>query len=715
LRFVPAAVATSLAALRSRPDWRVLASLTHDGIARLLDAGETGDGRVYIVSELVEGRPLDRYCDEKELTIDERLALFLDVCQAVQYAHRKLAVHGGINPSNVVVTAEGGARILDFGIAGLLAVHGAEADDGLFPRIPSLDFASPEQVRGEPLAVASDVYQLGLLLYVLVTGEQASSRAILPSARAASADGRNAAARGLRPRALVRKLRGDLDAIVMYALRTDADRRYPSVSLLQSDIQRYRTRLPVWAQSDTPWYRFRKFVLRRRAPVAAAIAALLVGGATLPGPIADRMRASRETARVAGVERLLASMFASPGTRTTVDSVSALEYVDHAAKLARAELGAMPKSQARIFTGIGRAYGALGHYQRSIEVLEEALALRRTSFGDDSIEVADTLDALGQSRHHLGRLHEAETSLRTALAIRQVRAGATHQATIGTTIELAELLYTRGQLDAAEQMIRGATTALFAEVLEAPDEAPVHEMLPRALRGLANVLRDRGVLGESAALYRDAISMLRQHGREPNAQVAAARVDLSRLMIARSELGRAEAELAEALPALRRAHNGDHPSLGAALRDYAYLRLEQGRFDEAQELLTEAERVHEQWLGRAHPAVPQTRALRAELARRRGDMAAAIDLATNALEQFARFDLPDHPCTIDIRATLAHALIARGEFARANRVLTDALAAAKRLFVSYDPRIARLQASLVRAASARPAAPVPGRATGSIP
>lgn len=724
LRYVPRSVAADLAALRSRPDYRALSSLRHDGIARLLDSGEAEDGRLFIVSEFVEGRPIDQHCDDERLSIDERLALFSRVCAAVQYAHRQVVVHGAIDPSHVVVTSDGQVKLIEFGVAGLVLSSGERTDTSI-ETIPSLDFASPEQVRGEPIAVASDVYQLGLLLYLLLTGHRAlavpkptrsalehavlRTAVIPPSARAARATATEAAARRLRPRSFARALKGDLDAIVLYALRKEPERRYPSVSLLRSDVERYWQRLPVWAQHDTPWYRLRKFAIRRRAPIAAALILVAIGAAAVPGRLAERVRSSRETARIAEAEQLLGRMFASP----TGEVPNALQYVEQALSIARTQLAREPKSQSRLFTAIGRALASLGHYQRSIDILEEALALRRAAFGGDSLEVADTLEALGEARSGFGRYDEAETNFRTALAVRTVREGTRTHAALAAQTGLGEVLHARGRFDAAEPMLRETIATLRPELIESSDDAPVQDLLPRAMQALANVLRDRGALGESAALYREAISMLRSRGRA--SQVAAIQVDLARLLIHRSELDGAEFEIGQGISTFRREPNGGHPALGAALRDQALLRMEQGRFDEAQVLLGEAERLQEQLFGRANPFVPRIRALHAELARRRGDLSQAIAVATGALEELGRLNMSEHPSTVDLRSTLAQSLMAQGEFHQATRVLGQALTVAERSFVSYDPRISRLQAALRQAADARPDAAVRTAFRGSIP
>jgi serine/threonine-protein kinase len=714
LRFVPGE--TNLPAFRRRLDWRALSALEHSGIARVLDAGRAEDGRVFIVSELVDGCPIYRYCDQKLLTIDQRLALFLKVCRPVQYGHRKLAVHGAIDPENVVVTAEGEVKLLDFGLAGLLgAGHPEHAGAGAsLERRPS-GFVSPEQRRGDPLGVACDVYQLGLLLHGLLTGAQPfvlhtstpgtieevlAATPVRPSLAVMRVAEESASLRSVSQRALVRKLRGDLDAIVMYALRKEPERRYPSVSLLRSDVQRYLERRPVWAQGNGLSYRFRRFIARRSAPIAASLILALGGAVALPGPLPGRTRVPAEAARLMDIEGLLESMFA-PQRTSDGGNRARLLHVEQAARIARVELAAQPVSQARLFTKIGRAYRVLGFYDRSITILEEALALRRANAGDDSIEVAETLEALGESRHRLARFDEAESDLRTAIAIRKVRTGATHPEAISATVALGELLHSRGQFVEAELLLRGVVQALRPGSIKTSADGPARGLLPRALVGLAGVVRDHGALGEAAVLYREALARLEQSGAA-NDQVAAAQIDFSRVLIGRAELDSADAAIESALSVLRKAYPDEHPVLAIALREYGYLRLEQGRLEDARVLLSNALRIQEEWLGRMHPLAARTRALLAELAQRGGHAAEAVRIATAALADLERIGMADHPWTVDVRATLADALIVLRRGDEALKVLRPALTSAPRVFVSYDARLTRLQSALARASKGRP-------------
>jgi eukaryotic-like serine/threonine-protein kinase len=700
---------------RFRRERRILASLAHPHIAKLLDGGQTTEGRPYFVMEYVEGRPLDRFCDEQRLTVAERIDLFMRVCGAVQYAHRRLVVHRDVKPANILVTRDGEVRLLDFGIARLLSPDEA-GDEGPLTRPMTLvltpEYASPEQVLGQPVAIASDVYQLGLVLYDLLTGERAQPvsehtphalaqtvcdiEPARPSARAAVGSTEAAAARRSTPAALARSLRSDLDSIVSRAIRKEPERRYASVGELLDDLGRYRAGLPVQARHDQWTYRAGKFVKRHRVVLGWAGTACLAGALVLPAWLGERWRAAREAARAEQVERLLEDLFVFPHPRIQPEPPSAATYLGHAAALVRTELDGQPRSQGRLLTQLGRVYNALGHYEASLVALEQALAVRRAQHGSESLEVADTLEWLGQSQHYLGRYDRAEASLREALAIRQLRQAPGDPDTIRTAIELGDLLHTRGRLVEAETVLRGTVAALRTGDVAARPGDLGHDSLPRALRDLANVLRDRGVLDEAAALYREAIELFRQLQGADGQQVATSQIYFARLLVMRSELPLAEVTLADSLGSLRRIYDGEHALVGIAMRNLAYLRIEQGRLTEADHLLGEAQRIQREWLGQDHPMVARAAVHQAELARRRGHLEEAVAVSRRARDAFERLGMGEHPAAIDARATLGQALAAFGDREAAARELSAALDAAERQLVAGDQRILTLRSALRR-------------------
>jgi len=268
---------------------QILAFLNHPNIARLLDGGTTEDGLPYFVMEFVEGRAIDDYCQQHQLSLPARLELFLKACAAVEYAHRNLIVHRDLKPSNILITADGTPKLLDFGIAKLLLPDHpqlAPAQTSILMRALTPDYASPEQIRGEPVSTSTDVYSLGVLLYELLTGKKAHR---FETNTPGEIERVVCHVEAVRPSLLNKELAGDLDQILLKALEKDAALRYPSVEQFAEDIRRYLSGQPVSARSHTLLYRVGKFVRRRKGVVLAAAAILF----TLLGGIAATTREAR--------------------------------------------------------------------------------------------------------------------------------------------------------------------------------------------------------------------------------------------------------------------------------------------------------------------------------------------------------------------------------------------------------------------------------------
>jgi len=423
-------------AARFRAERQIMASLDHPGIARLLDGGTTDDGRPYLVMEYIDGVPLDRYCDEHRLAVDARIDLFRQVCAAVQYAHQNLVVHRDIKPSNILVSGDGVPRLLDFGIAKLLEgtrLPGTVEATMTGQRLMTPQYASPEQIEGGVITTATDVYSLGALLYLLLAGRfpyrleatrsGALERAVVEQdpERPSHAVGRMPAgprptpsdlvgedgptvdqlseARGLRPHQLRRKLRGDLDNIVLMALRKEPERRYASVGLLSEDLRRYRENEPVAARADTLRYRARKFVARHTVGVgvaAAVLTVILVLTATLSVQAVrlarqrDEIQAERDKALA--VSGFLEEVFAvSDPDQARGETVTAREILDKGATRLTETLAGQPETQAALALAIGRAYMNLGLNDRAAPLLAQSLAQRERLRGPTDLDVADSL------------------------------------------------------------------------------------------------------------------------------------------------------------------------------------------------------------------------------------------------------------------------------------------------------------------------------------
>ncbi|MEZ4696480.1 MAG: protein kinase [Rhodothermales bacterium] len=403
---------------------QILASLNHPNIAKLLDGGITDDGLPYFAMEYVEGLPLVAYAERNRLSIAERLALFGEVCNAVAYAHRNLIIHRDLKPQNILVTRDGTVKLLDFGIAKIINPNLADLSTPITQtryRMLTPDHASPEQVRGEPLATTTDVYSLGVLLYELLTGVRpyvlASRTAAeienlicevdppLPSrqtvaSRSALTENQTDASPPLpsgSSERTVRRLRGDLDNICMMALRKEAGRRYQSVEQLAADLERHLNGLPVLASRDSPLYRGLKFARRHAVPVWAGslIVAMIIGFAAYSSVqarklVGERNHARLEADKAAQVSSFVVDLFRMADPESAAgDTITVRSILDDGAARADKELADQPVLHADLLGVIASAYSNLGKYDRAMALLEQSVAIRRKLGDVDDSFLAD--------------------------------------------------------------------------------------------------------------------------------------------------------------------------------------------------------------------------------------------------------------------------------------------------------------------------------------
>ena len=441
---------------RFESERQILARLDHPNVTRIIDGGQTDDGLLFLVMDYVEGEPIDRYCDARTLDVSARLGLFQGVCAAVHYAHQHLIIHRDIKPGNVLVTRDGVPRLLDFGIAKLLSPEAqpSESTRTMLRRLTP-EYASPEQVRGEVLTTASDVYSLGVLLYWLLCGQSpyrtrrssanALERAICeeqperPSA-AALRNERALPGEGT-PERLRRRLQGDLDNIVLMALRKEPQRRYASAEQFSQDISRHLSKLPVIARADTATYRATRFLLRHRTGVGAtgAIILLLVAGVVGTSWQARVARAERARAQQQFNDvRQLATSFlfefnssiqnlpgATPARKLLVQR--ALEYLRKLAPQSQAD-PSLQRELAEAYLKVGDLQGNpyepnLGDTQGAAESYQKALvisaALTQADGGDAQAQryLARSYQSLGEVLPLLGKAADGEANLRKAAEI----------------------------------------------------------------------------------------------------------------------------------------------------------------------------------------------------------------------------------------------------------------------------------------------------------
>ncbi len=518
---------------RFRQERQILAGLQHPNIAGLIDGGVTDDGLPYFILEYVDGKPIDGFCAERRLDLRSRLDLFRQVVGAVQYAHRQLVIHRDLKPSNILVDREGVVKLVDFGIAKLLQSDGPDVTaDARAPL--TINYASPEQVKGEPIGTATDVYSLGVVLYRLLTGRNpleldslSLDRAVTaicgetppPPSQAATEEWAAGMQLGSADR-LRRELRGELDAIVMMALRKEPDRRYPTVQAFGEDLQRFLKGMPVAAAPDTMGYRLGKFVRRRRGVVAAGAVAVaaLVGGSGLALWQAAAARA--EARKATRISDFLQSILGGNLTGLQVTRrlpqahLTLQEVLDTAAAHLPGDLAGDPLIRASLHRILGDGYAAAMRAPSARQQFDSALAIHLREKGPNDTTVAVDLLSLGfvlASEHP----DSAEPLGRRALQILD-RRHVPDTATIYVTAlnAIAQWQSYQGKLAGAESSF----TRLIA--VERARARPRLPFLAYSLGVLGLTLHNEGKLDSAEATMRRGIATFDSSGIGPNSDEA---------------------------------------------------------------------------------------------------------------------------------------------------------------------------------------------------
>ena len=678
-------------ARRFRRERQILASLDHPFIARLLDGG-TFEGRPFLVLEYVEGRPLDLWCREEQPSLERRLDLFASICSAVAYAHRNLIVHRDLKPGNILVTATGEPKLLDFGISKLLNPELAEGTLaptalGLQPMTP--DYASPEQLRGEPISTASDVYSLGVLLFEMLAGrhpfrEPGQTRAELlrrigdeEPARPSDAAGRRQTA-GCDP-VPARVLKGDLDAIVAKALRKEPHRRYGSVAQLAEDLERFREGAPVLARKGTRGYRFGKWVRRHRLAVAAlaATVAVSLGFGALMARNSRSLARERDGAEVARqraeqVKKLLIDLFeVSDPARSTGETITAREVLDRGVEKLSRRLGDQPEVKADLLHTVGTIHRRLGLLASSEPLLRQALAIRRAEARNAAGEpasraLAESLHALADLENDRGRYEEAERLYGQALAIRRARGDAAGEAE--TLTGLGTILRKLDRLPEAER------TLVQAVAMRRSTAPPGSLEIAASENALAVVYASTGRYGRARPLFEDVLAIRRRQLGPNRLEVANAIENLALLEFAESNLERAERLCRESFALRSRLLPAVHPSLATSLTNLGAVLNRRGRFAEAVSVHRRAVEMYEQTYGEEHPLTARAHGALAASEAGLGHVEAALARYARTLDLATRLEGEKSTAAATALYGLADLLERRGEAGRAASLSARALA-----------------------------------------
>lgn len=654
---------------------QILARLIHPNIAHLLDGGIAADERPYFAMEYVDGLPLLRYCTERNAHLDERIRLFLEICNAVQMAHAQLIVHRDIKPSNVLVTTAGVTKLLDFGIARWLddSADGPTLDAQHRPLTPA--YAAPEQLRGDPVTTATDIHALGGLLYELLSGKRASALADTASPQSALAalmstpllaPSQVANENAPVPR---RRLRGDLDTIVLKALHRDPQCRYTTVEALADDVHRSVTGQPIQARREHMGYRAAKFVGRHRLGMAAATCAVIALVAALTAALWQAREKTREALVSQEVTQFLVGLFeAADPTRTPQTKVTAENLLDRGAERLHSTLVTDPVLNARLLHTIATTYVALGLYERALPLEEQALQLRRKVNPEGGAEVAESMNELGEIHALKADFNKAEPLLLAGLAMRRATLPKDAQEIIESLGNVAQLLQNRGEFAAAN--------APFREALALSELHYGGESVETAQRldSLATNLDNLGKTADAGAKYQQALAIREKSLGPDDAQVATSLISYGVFLDNSGSHLKAIPLLERALEIRRKVYGASHVLVGIAQLALAGAEESSNRIAEAEHSTLDALNIFRKTLPEDHPRITESLNMLGILKTVRRDFEGAVPMFREVLQRYRRTLGDYHPDTLTAQNNLGATLLHAGQFAQAERTQREVLA-----------------------------------------
>jgi eukaryotic-like serine/threonine-protein kinase len=681
---------------RFESERQALAVMDNPNIAKVYDGGVTSSGHPYFAMEVVYGIPITRYAKNHRLSVDQRLRLFLSVCSAVQHAHLKGVIHRDLKPSNVLVVSGGpspAVKVIDFGLAKAvgagLTEHTLDTMQG--QQLGTPDYMSPEQasMSGIDVDTRTDVYSLGAMLYELLVGCRPLVLAVSPGHDLARALDETevprpsvrlrslgdsipsiAHERGTTPDSLRKKLRGDLDWIILKAMEKDRRRRYDTVSGLAMDIMRYLDDEPILARPPSPLYRMGKFVRRHRAGVVAAsvaIVALLAGGTAatvgLMQAVEERNRAEQAALAARQATDFLADLFeASDPGQTGGEVILAKDLLDRGGARVEEELAGQPAVQAVLLRTIGVAYQRLGEYGDAASLLERAVALGEEASPPDRAELAHALQRLGMVYRVQGRAAEAETALQGAIDVRREVDSSPSPELLSKINSLAGLYISLGRFAEAAPLL-GQVAAMQETLLD-----PGHPEL-------ANTYFTRGALhlrmreARTAMPYLERALAIREAALGPeHPLIARTLLNLGAGHLILEEYEEAEVVTRRSAEIFERTVGENHLELGYALNNIGEARFALGDLATAEDYLLRAWRVKEGAVGPGNPHMPSTFRMLGNVYREQGRLEEAERLYRDALAILETSVEPGDPTILETLDDLARLLRLAGRAGEAAEV-----------------------------------------------
>ena len=669
----------------------------HPHIVHLKDAGTTNKGIPFLATDYVEGEPVTKYCDRKKLNIDDRLRLFSGICDAVQYAHLRLIVHSDITPRNILIKENGTPKLLDFGLARLLdGDYGANSKTvtpGGRPLTPA--YASPEQVMALPVMIPSDVYQLGVVLYELLTG--CSPHAVKtdnpdrvlqvirevnpPRASEATSVVVEGFGKDMDPKRRKRKLRGDLDNILAMALRKDPKERYGSVERFATDIGQYLRNERVSAGPPSVAYRARKFARRHRTALTITAAFVLVLIAASAISIRQSIRATREAARAEAFSDFLrndllaqagASAQSKPGTKPDPD-LKLRTALDRAASRIAGKFDRQPEAEADIRETVAETYKDLGLYDEARLQSARALELYRRVLGPRNAKTLKAMNRLGNTAALQGKFSEAQALESQAFEGQRRLLGPEHPDTLSSMTSLAALYYSQGNYAQAEVLDR-QTLEIRRRVL-----GPQHPDTMESLMELANISYLQGKYDQAEPLYRQTVEAWRRILGPEHPKTLRSVNNLALDCEALGKYAEAEALHRQNLEIVGRVLGPEHPDTLTSMNALGRIYDAEGKYAQAETVYGQTLEIRRRVLGAEHPETLNSMNNLALIYNEEGNYAPAEALLRQVVEIRRRVSGPEQSETLAAMNNLAMTYVSQGQYAQAETLYTSTLEITKRM------------------------------------
>lgn len=595
---------------------QILARLQHPNIARLLDGGLTEDSLPYFTMEYVEGKPIDVYCEKNNLTINERLILFIKICEVIHFAHKNLVIHRDLKPSNIIIKKDGTVKLLDFGIAKVLTqdsdAESALTRTGLHVMTP--EYASPEQIKGEPVTTSTDIYLLGLILYQILTREKAYTiktqsplelekiicytDPLKPSSKVKLLREKN---ENKINEKLVKTLSGDLDNICLMALRKEPERRYSSVENFQQDIINYLNEKPVSARQNTINYRTKKFISRHKIAVLSTALIFLIISSLIAYYTfrlkQERDRAQTQAQKAEEVSNFLKGVFkVSDPYEARGNSITARELLDKGAQKINQEFSDHPDIKATMLGLIGEVYINLGLFDKSESLLKENLEIRQR-FNNNTMLEAKSLRKLGELYTYKGEYSKAELLLTKALSFyknNSIKEDNNYAWILG---DLAWVYKSKGNYNKSNSFYKKSIEVLKIDKVKNSDD------LLTMMNNFALALHEEGKYEEAEKIFIETLNAQKKlYGDKPHPEVATTTYNLAELLRDRGKYNKAEEMFKTSFNMDIKLSGPENPNVAYSLQGLASIFRIKGKFNEAKKLYLQVLNMRKKLLGN-HPDV----------------------------------------------------------------------------------------------------------------